>query len=559
LEHRATIVGIALLFASVASEALTLGNIRGAALIGQPLDMAVQIRMDEGQDLASLCFEAEVFHAETRQEASHVKVQVEATAMPDMAQVRITSSAIVDEPIVTLYLRSSCGQKTSRRYVVLADFPGDSAPAPVPLVAAAPALVRPQASPGAALALQQPAAALPEASVALAPPRPLEPKKKATSAKATKKRASAPAPELAPTTPAKSETKPAAKEAKPARSQLKLDAADLKAVVKPPVLPVLPVLEAPKPLVPSEETLLSLQKIQALDGELKALRASASKTQASLAELTARLQKSESENFSSVWVYSLIALLVASLSALAWLWSQQRRFTSNNGGWWSGPQPLSHEDRVRATRFAPGPSVAPESEFGVEVEEAPAPAATPAAPVAIPVDLADEASVREAELAVAKAWLPLHQPAPADVRTRSADFAKPLEYPAAGFEPTMVADSSAGLDFDNLHEAPAAPTAGPVDFTKLRAHPEKVNGPSPEAISDIRQLAKNFVAMGQVEPALEVLQAQIDHSEHASPELYHDLLAILHGAGDRAGFNRYRDEFNQRFPDTVAEFDLFTA
>ena len=296
---------------------------------------------------------------------------------------------------------------------------------------------------------------------------------------------------------------------------------------------------------------------------MKALRASASKTQASLAELTARLQKSESESFSSAWVYSLIALLVASLAALAWFWSQQRRHQSTSGKWWSAQAPMSHEERVRATRYAPGSVPLPDAELELELEPEPVAraAAAPAAPVAMPADLADEASVLEAELAVAKAWRPLNQVlAPTDnARTRSADFGKPLEYPAAAFEPTMVVDPSAGLDFDNLTEAPAPHGAGHTVPTKVTSSPARPNVPSPEAVADIRQLAKNFVAMGQIEPALQVLQAQIEHSEQSYPELYLDLLAILHGAGDRTGFNRYRDEFNRRFPNTVAEFDLFTS
>ena len=105
MEYRANIVGVVLLCVAFGSEALTLGRVRGAALVGQPLDMVVPVQMDAGEDASSLCFDADVFHADTRQEASRVRVVVEATAQPQTVNVRVLSSAVVDEPVVTVYLR----------------------------------------------------------------------------------------------------------------------------------------------------------------------------------------------------------------------------------------------------------------------------------------------------------------------------------------------------------------------------------------------------------------------------------------------------------------------
>ncbi|MDO8252751.1 MAG: hypothetical protein Q7T78_23950, partial [Rhodoferax sp.] len=144
MEHKANIFGVALICLAFGSEALTLGRVRGAALVGQPLDMVVPVQMDAGEDASSLCFEADVFHADTRQEASRVRVVVEATAQPHTANVRVLSSAVIDEPVVTVYLRTGCGQKTTRRYVLLADLPSEVA-APVSGSQLAPRAARPPA------------------------------------------------------------------------------------------------------------------------------------------------------------------------------------------------------------------------------------------------------------------------------------------------------------------------------------------------------------------------------------------------------------------------------
>ena len=39
MEHRAKLAGLALMFAALGAQALTLGRVRGAAVIGRPLDV----------------------------------------------------------------------------------------------------------------------------------------------------------------------------------------------------------------------------------------------------------------------------------------------------------------------------------------------------------------------------------------------------------------------------------------------------------------------------------------------------------------------------------------
>ena len=119
---------VVLLLAGPGSIAMSMGKHRGAALIGRPLNISVEAILDSQEDLASLCLEADVFYADVRQDKSRVKVAAEKTLVSGRdAVIRISSSALVDEPVVTIYLRAGCQQKTEKRYVVLADFVSEAA------------------------------------------------------------------------------------------------------------------------------------------------------------------------------------------------------------------------------------------------------------------------------------------------------------------------------------------------------------------------------------------------------------------------------------------------
>ena len=133
-----------LLLAAGQTAALTLGRVRGAAVVGQSLDVVVQIQLNPDEAATALCPEADVFHADSRQDPGRVRVTVEPTAQANTVNVRVISSSFIDEPMVTVYLRAGCAQKSSRRYVLLADFPSDAslpvvAPSASPLSTALPA------------------------------------------------------------------------------------------------------------------------------------------------------------------------------------------------------------------------------------------------------------------------------------------------------------------------------------------------------------------------------------------------------------------------------------
>lgn len=282
MEHRAKIIGATLLCLACASQALTLGRIRGAALLGKPLNVVVPIQMDAGEDAASLCFSADVFHANARQEASRVRVLIEATAQAQLANLRILSSALVDEPVVTVYLNTGCGQKTTHRYVLLADLPS-------------------------------------EVDVPSAPPVPAAKTKTALASTQSVESDAANKRVKVKTARVSSNSTPINKKVEQVKGQskLKLDSLEL-------LSDRIANLDSFMTFAPTEDTLRNLQKMQILEGDVKALRSAASKNEVSLLDLKTRLQKAESERLPRALIYSLAVLLLASLATLAYLWSRLR-------------------------------------------------------------------------------------------------------------------------------------------------------------------------------------------------------------------------------------------
>lgn len=122
---RNKLLGLLMLLAAGHGAALTLGRVRGAAVVGQPLDVSILVQLNADESASALCLEADVFHADSRQDPSRVRISVDPAAQGQFVNARVTSSAYIDEPMVTIYVRAGCGQKSTRRYVMLADFPSE--------------------------------------------------------------------------------------------------------------------------------------------------------------------------------------------------------------------------------------------------------------------------------------------------------------------------------------------------------------------------------------------------------------------------------------------------
>ncbi|MCX7241223.1 MAG: hypothetical protein NTU86_12365 [Burkholderiales bacterium] len=314
-------VSVALLLAgfSLGSSALTLGRMHGAAWIGHGLDLSVQVQMDAGSTDTSLCAEADVFYADSRQESARIRISQEPGAEADAVLLRIISPGIIDEPVVTVYLKAGCSQKVTRRYVLLADYPTDG-PTPLPPARNAPEAVLPitplPVSPvplapapvaSAAPAGVSPAKPAPEpAAVAHAPaakaPTPPAPRNPPAPTSAPKEKFTEPAKRPAPTSSG--------------RPRLKLDVPDV--LTERAKVP--PTVTTPA----GEEVARETQRMEQMQNDVKALLEQSAKNDALLVAMRERLEKAESERVPVELVYALAGLLVLSLAGVAFLWKRPR-------------------------------------------------------------------------------------------------------------------------------------------------------------------------------------------------------------------------------------------
>lgn len=324
--HKKIITGIGLIGLAFGCAAATLGRAQGSVWIGSPLNLAVQVQFADGEEVSSACVEADVFHADARLDTSRVHVTVEQGAQAQVGLVRITSSIPVDEPVVTVYLRAGCLQKSSRRYVLLAELPSDVAtPTSVPLPSRVATLpLAPQTD--------VPAPSVPTAAAVSQPghssPRP--------------ERKARPASDQGP-----APTRTTQRVAPPANTQLargsgkprlKLDLLDLveerdpilKSSAELSILPTdnLQIRAEAAALwrtlnASPEEILRQAARVQQMASDVDTLKTLTVKNQRGLADLEARLQKAEAERYANWLVYVLGALLLTMLIALALLWRRR--------------------------------------------------------------------------------------------------------------------------------------------------------------------------------------------------------------------------------------------
>lgn len=499
MKLRTLFIAAALICAAFDNGALTLGPVRGATVFGQPLDVVVQIETDVGEEAPAQCFEVEVFYADVRQNSGQVQLSVESVARSKTAGLRVLSSTPVDEPVISLNVRSACGQKLSRRYVLLADLPHQVAVQPrLPLLApmasasaavgSAPArmvangaFVTPVSS-GATTAAVKPAA-----------PR-VQPKRHEVKAIAV--------PTTVPASikdkgkdKAKGKTK---KEPSPGTPRLKLDPMEL-------LSDRIANIGSFMTFEPSEDALLNTQRMKALEAELKALRESAAKNERHLTDLKGRLQRAEEERLPSGAVYGLMALVCLSLMAATWFWSRQRRSA------WGGPHAWS--------AALDEPAVVHGSQ-----------AVVAAAP-------------RGAATHQGEGWHDsgIH----ADLGASPSFDAHSVQLGESIFSSLVHADAP------KAEAGNQPPVGSPGETAKL------VRCLSSEVIIDVRRKAQQYIGARKFDQAVDTLERQIAESDEPNPFVYLDLLRLFHSLNLRAEFQKLSQDFNLLFNGRVPDFALF--
>jgi hypothetical protein len=497
----------ALWVAAAPAKALGFGRIGNTTQLGQPLNFAAAIRLENDETLSRECVSAEVLVGDGKLQPGQVRVTLEAGAAANERLVRVTTSTLVDEPVVTVSVSVGCTSKVTRKFVAFIDPPLINAPQ---TAAADSSMMVPQRADSQVAPLvsivegeRAPVAAPSQRS---APPaRADRPRREGAAPRATPRSrpvviaraaadaASAAAPASAPPAKKPAARRLAAQAVRPAASgpRLELEAAPASVAraasaapgVEPPVVAAAasaPASAASAAAVDDTATLLALERerIRLLEEGLARLRTDSQATQQALVTLQARLQAAESERYSNPLVYALAwlsALLALAVGALWWRQSRARGAAQ----WWAPPAPVA------------APAAAPRTK-GSEFETAPPTTMSGLAP-------AYEVSVLDpGEISMPTADLPMTVPA------------------AAAFRPApVVAEATREL--------------------------------SVEELIDLEQQAEFFVVLGQDEAAIELLMSHVRNDGGISPLPYLKLLEIYKRRGESDAYERIRDRFNRRF------------
>lgn len=492
-----------------AASAMSLGKVRGDLLIGQRLDLSVPVSLETPEPLAVSCFSVDIYHADTRITEGQISLSVESGNDPLAALLRIRSPVAINEPVVTLVVKASCGAETTRRYTLLPDVPAPN----VPLVEAAP----PQPVASAAAAPAPPA----NTSKAMdngraATPTATTPAAKRKPASAARNRPPAPPKVVAaagqPSAPASTLPPPAKAPASPAPAQagrLKLDLIDAapsagRASAASGVATTL--AAAPTALDKDVEVTRSLNEVIADEARLRALEAKIqslvelnASNQAAVAAMKTRLEQAEGERYNNPLVYALgLALLLGGAAFVV-----QRRRQALDQRHWAG-----ENTTFGLTNF---PS-----------------------------------SFLNAETAVSD--LP-EQP---DTTKTGPNSKPPPAPPASGTLPPAVPPLSKA--------AVASPAARAVDVPDffLNSVSSTLHSVSTEELFDIQRQADFFVVLGQHDKAIDLLIDHIEKNPDTSPLAYLDLLAIYHQQANRTLFERLREDIRKNFRVQIPAFDQFT-
>ncbi len=538
-------------------------------MLGQSLNLAIEVRLDSPDDATAQCFRVEVLHGDVPIDAARVRVLVQAQgASSQDAVIRVRSSAVVDEPVIGVVVQALCGQQGSRRYDFLPEFPPElvAAQAPVAVVpdvaALAPAAPAPEAAangtgntPMAAparppLATPQPAVQAPPPAGALPPapapararePAPARARAPAAAAQPAAPRAAArapvaaarpaprpaPRPAVAAKAPAPTATPAPAPAVTPAESapgasasgpRLTLDAPTGQptalrgsaALAAPPADNLAQRAEAAAAWralnTGPEEAGRDAERLQALQAQEKAALDARRKAEA---DLLARLERAERRldeaENNRVDIAIVYGMLALLLAALA-----------AAAFFWSRSRKSARE----AAHWAEEAAVehrAMDSRMGVRSS------------THLPTTGSPDSLLRSA---------------PGDVWQPAAKAAAAAPVPAP----------------------PSAPRSLPIPFPVASAARAKGMGTdaalmraaNPEDFLDAQQHADFFVSLGQYDQAIEVLKKHIDDNAEMSPLAYLELMKIYHTLSRQADYNALRQEFHGHFNARVPNFAAFT-
>jgi pilus assembly protein FimV len=586
--------GISLLVLSTAATALSLGRVRGTALIGRALDLSVQAMQEPQLAIPEAsCFAVELFYGDSRVSPSTVNLVPERSAAGEL-RLRVRSSAAVDEPVVTLFIRNSCGATVSRRYVLLAEALTDAAEPSAGFTQ--PINIAPPRSSSSAGQAANPSEQAGEPRQAFggvqSADTPANQARQTRAERASQRRAArlaaqgaaveAPASlKVAKSTPPAS----VVRKAKPEAPRLKLDLIDLSSTplsllgsselvsvptgdeaVRRQAQALWRMLNASP-----EEAMQEVQRLDKLEAQTRASQEQSKRQAAEIASLAAQLEQAKKERYVNPLTIVLGLLTLAAVAFAIRFW---RRGSSVGKPWWGSgagkvvPQDEQHLwGHLADSAMADLPGDA-QKKGSLVTEASPTSyfSALNSNQNALPVGV-NQSSNTLPRTATATASLGSKSVSNPDVLRSTGNSHPTAEkvYPV-GQRTAINKVKSTGRLSANKSSGVLVPSSksaaqesksgfGQSDFApSVDSVPRVV---AAEELFDIQEQADFFLSLNQPEQAIEVLKNHITENVETSALAYMDLFNIYHNTGMQTDYAELRDEFNRVFNADVPEFSQY--
>lgn len=535
--------GMTLLCASGASYSLGFGQPSSRAILGDTLRVTIPLRLEAGEEIANECMAADVYFGDEKVQAKAIFTEVMPGATPERAVLRVSTSALINEPVVTVYLAAGCKSRITRKVVALADPPGLS-------------MAGNESAATADVGEVVQSASLPLATV-VSPPGILSAAMAGTHAgssgragRAASKHGSQAGESASPLAKApslvvnhvvasneaaggvsSSGERKSGRSGKPAKAGLKaqaagpdtgsrllLDPVEADAMFAPSLRMTSTMGSAASAENQSPEVLLRRQaaaalwlamnatpeqmardhqRLQDLEQRLAQLKQDGEKSRQVVAALQTRASKAESAH-GGAWLYGTGLLAFVGLALSGYLYNRLRQERKRQAAWWQAQSELSQE----------------------EADGVDAPASSQASSALPPMSHLRSEPTSGASVADVDAVR-----APADVPSYVA--------------PVTVA---------NIHQhVPDVAPAGMHLSGMAEPRNEPLREVSVEELIDLEQQAEFFVVLGQDDAAIDLLEGHVHHTTGASPLPFLKLLEIYRRVGRRADYERVQSEFNERF------------
>ncbi len=518
----------------MAAQALSLGRSRGAVLLGQPLNLSILASVEPQEETPEpACFSAEVFYGDNRVSNQNVFLSV-ARSSPTELTLRVRGSTIVDEPVVTVYVKAGCNQNTSsRRYVLLPDAPSEPAPAsafsPPVNIPLGPTPV-PRDVPLAAPKAEAPPVSAQEAAIQAA-------NRAERRAERVRLRAEQKAARPQPTVPKQAVAAPKARApgvvaqsaAKPSgKALLKLDLLDLTSGTSPSLRASAEMLTLPTTdnaarakaamlwraiNAQPEDILRDAQRLMTIETEVRGMQDVTKRQTQELTVLKTDLARAQQERYVNPLVFALGLLALGALGWAIYLYRQRR--SSGQSPWWGSVDRFNAQEGNN--RLARAQAAVKQSGYGGSQTEASDRSRTvyPSSAAAVPASSSASAFAASGAGALAG----------------DGDAATSVRQPVQ-WRDSLTSDLSA--------ISPSSPRA--------------VNA---EELFDIQQQADFFLSLGQHSQAIDILQNHISENVETSALAYLDLFNIYHQVGQQAEYEMLRNDFNMVFNAQVPSFEEY--